>query len=100
MQKYTKKVKFESPEDYDGYLRENMDKYYFRKVDRWIYDLAMIVSDPEWEYAIQCWNGLGGMLKVDPVQATTEGYEDENEGMMSLLQLDEEERWGLFLHSS
>ncbi len=61
---------FESPEDYDDYLRENMDKYYFRQVDRWIYDLAMIVSDPEWEYAIQCWNGLGGMLKVDPVQAT------------------------------
>ena len=25
----------------------------------------------------------------------TEGYENENEGMMSLLQFDEEERWGL-----
>ena len=61
---------FESSEDYDDYLRENMDKYYFRQVDRWIYDFSMIVSDPEWEYAIQCWNGLGGMLKVDPVQAT------------------------------
>ena len=66
---------FESPEDYDDYLRENMDKDYFRQVDRWIYNLAMIVSDPEWEYAIQCWNGLGGMLKVDPVQATSE-WED------------------------
>ena len=66
---------FESPEDYDDYLRENMDKYYFRQVDKWIYHFSMIVSDPEWEYAIQCWNGLGGMLKVDPVQATSE-WED------------------------
>ena len=74
---------FESSEDYDDYLRENMDKYYFRQVDRWIYDLAMIVSDPEWEYAIRCWNGLGGMLKVDPVQATSKWeaviYEVEKE---------------------
>lgn len=27
--------------------------------------------------------------------AMTEGYENENDGLMSLLQLDEEERWGL-----
>ncbi|MBE6218003.1 MAG: DUF1963 domain-containing protein [Bacteroidales bacterium] len=27
--------------------------------------------------------------------AMTEGYENENEGLMSLLQMDEEERWGL-----
>jgi hypothetical protein len=42
---------FESSEDYDDYLRENMDKYYFRQVDRWIYNFAMIVSDPEWDSA-------------------------------------------------
>ena len=66
---------FESSEDYDDYLRENMDKYYFREVDRWIYNFSMIVSDPEWEYAIQCWNGLGGMLKVDPIQATSKWEE-------------------------
>jgi hypothetical protein len=28
-----------------------MDKYYFRQVDRWIYNFAMIVSDPEWDSA-------------------------------------------------
>ena len=39
-------------------------------------------------------------FKLLGMPAMTEGYEDENEGMMSLLQLDEEERWGLFLHSS
>ena len=61
---------YEKPSDYDDYLQENFDKYYFRQVDKWIYKLAMIVSDPQWEHAIQCWNGLGGMLKVDPVQAT------------------------------
>ena len=61
---------FEDPSDYDDYLQEHFDKYYFRQVDKWIYKLAMIVSDPQWEHAIQCWNGLGGMLKVDPVQAT------------------------------
>ena len=66
---------FELPSEYDDYLSEKFDQYYFRQVDRWIYNLAMIVSDPEWEYAIQCWNGLGGMLKVDPVQATSE-WED------------------------
>lgn len=27
---------FESPEDYDDYLRKNMDEYYFRQVDKWI----------------------------------------------------------------
>ena len=74
---------FEYPKDYDDYLRKNMDEYYFRQVDKWIYDFSMIVSDPEWEYAIQCWNGLGGMLKVDPVQATPEWenviYEVEKE---------------------
>ena len=66
---------FESPEDYDDYLRENMDKYYFRQVDSWIYRFAWIADDPSSEIALNCWNGLGGMLKVDPVQATPE-WED------------------------
>ena len=34
-------------------------------------------------------------FKLLGMPAMTEGYENENEGMMSLLQLDEEERWGL-----
>ena len=66
---------FEEAADYDEYLQEHFDKYYFRQVDKWIYKFAMIVSDPKWEHALQCWNGLGGMLKVDPVQATPE-WED------------------------
>lgn len=66
---------FEEASDYDDYLQEHFDKYYFRQVDKWIYKFAMIVSDPKWEHALQCWNGLGGMLKVDPVQATPE-WED------------------------
>jgi hypothetical protein len=66
---------FEEAADYDEYLQEHFDKYYFRQVDKWIYKFAMIVRDPQWEHALQCWNGLGGMLKVDPVQATPE-WED------------------------
>lgn len=66
---------FECADDYDGYLKENFDKNYFRQVDKWIYSLSMIVSDPHWEPALQCWSGLGGMLKVDPVQATPQ-WED------------------------
>ena len=66
---------FEKADDYDDYLQEHFDKDYFRQVDKWIYKFAMIVSDPKWEHALQCWNGLGGMLKVDPVQATPE-WED------------------------
>ena len=34
-------------------------------------------------------------FKLLGVPAMTEGYENENEGLFSLLQLDEEERWGL-----
>ena len=34
-------------------------------------------------------------FKLLGMPAMTEGYENENEGMMSLLQLDEDERWGL-----
>ena len=66
---------FEAADDYDEYLQEHFDKYYFRQVDKWIYNLAMIVLDPKWEHALHCWNSLGGMLKVDPVQATTEWEE-------------------------
>ena len=32
-------------------------------------------------------------FKLLGMPAMTEGYENENEGMVSLLQLDEEERW-------
>ena len=91
---------FESPEDYDDYLSENMDKYYFRQVDRWISNLAIIVSDPEWDYAIQCWNGLGGMLKVDPVQATPEWEKVIHEVEKELdEQLKDEPRGMGFCHS-
>ena len=34
-------------------------------------------------------------FKLLGMPAMTEGYENENEGMMSLLQLDDDERWGL-----
>ena len=34
-------------------------------------------------------------FKLLGMPALTEGYENENEGLFSLLQLDEEERWGL-----
>ena len=34
-------------------------------------------------------------FKLLGMPAMTEGYENENEGLMSLLQLDEKERWGL-----
>lgn len=61
---------FESISDYDDYLNENFDKYYFRTIDRWIYDFAWIVNDPDGNIALSCWNKLGGMLKVDPVQAS------------------------------
>ena len=66
---------FEDSSDYDEYLREHFDRYYFRQVDKWIYSFAMIISDPHWEHALRCWDGLGGMLKVDPVQATPEWEE-------------------------
>lgn len=74
---------FECASDYDDYLKENFDKYYFRQVDKWIYALGWIVSYPDSEVALNCWNRLGGMLKTDPVQATPEWenviYEVEKE---------------------
>ncbi|MBE6231741.1 MAG: hypothetical protein IJN02_03940 [Bacteroidales bacterium] len=66
---------FESASDYDDYLKENLDRYYFRKVDSWIYKFAWITDDPKRKIALDCWDSLGGMLKVDPVQATPE-WED------------------------
>ena len=74
---------FESPSDFDDFLKENFDKYYFRKVDSRIYAFAWIADDPKSNIALDCWNRLGGMLKVDPVQATPEWenviYEVEKE---------------------
>ena len=76
-------VDFPYASDYDDFLNENFDKYYFREVDRWIYKLAWIVDIPQSKIALDSWNGLGGMLKVDPVQATPEWeqviYEVEQE---------------------
>ena len=76
-------VDFPYASDYDDFLNENFDKYYFREVDRWIYKLAWIVDNPQSKIALDSWNGLGGMLKVDPVQATPEWeqviYEVEQE---------------------
>ena len=70
---------FEAPSDFDDFLKENFDKYYFRKVDSRIYKFAWIAD----KIALDCWDGLGGMLKVDPVQATPEWenviYEVEKE---------------------
>ena len=63
---------FEHPSDFDDDLNANFDKYYFRKVDNWIYNFAWIVDNPSGKIALDCWNGLGGTLKVDPVQATPE----------------------------
>ena len=74
---------FEAMADFDEYLNKNFDKYYFRKVDSWIYKFAWIVDDPKGKIGLDCWDGLGGMLKVDPVQATPEWekviYEVERE---------------------
>ena len=61
--------------DFDDFLNEHFDKYYFRKVDSWIYNFAWIVDNPKSNTALDCWNGLGGMLKVDPIQATPEWEE-------------------------
>lgn len=68
-------VDYGCSDDYDDFLNEKFDKYYFRQVDRWIYKFAWITDNPKSSIALDCWNGLGGMLKVDPVQATPE-WED------------------------
>ena len=66
---------YDYPSDFDDYLKENFDRYFFRTVDRWIYSLAWIAADPDSKIALDCWDRMGGMLKVDPVQATRE-WED------------------------
>ena len=66
---------FELVSDFDEYLQENFDKYYFRQIDRWIYHFAWISNNPTSEVALNSWKLLGGMLKVDPVQATQQ-WED------------------------
>lgn len=68
-------VDFSNASDYDEELKKEFDKEFFRDVDKWIYNLALIISNPKWEHAINCWNRLGGILKADPVQATAE-WED------------------------
>lgn len=68
-------IDFGLDEDYDEELKKVFDKQYFRTVDSWIYKFAWIVDNPTREYAIECWNGLGKMLKSDPVQATPEWEE-------------------------
>ena len=52
-----------------------MDKYYFRTVDSYIEKLSWIVGDKMGKYGLDCWNSLGGSLKVDPIQASAE-WED------------------------
>ena len=68
-------VDFSDASDYDEELKKEFDKEFFRDVDKWIYNLALIISNPKWEHAINCWNRLDGILKTDPVQATAE-WED------------------------
>ena len=77
-------VDFSYVEDRDDeYIQKNFDKYYFRQADRWIYKFAWIIDNPAGKIALDCWDSLGGMLKVDPVQATPEWekviYEVEKE---------------------
>ena len=62
-------------EDFDEELRSNYDRYYFREVDQLIYRYAWIMDNPKSALALDCWDWLGGMLKVDPVQALPEWEE-------------------------
>lgn len=61
--------------DYNDELRRDMDKYYFRTVDGYIEKLSWIVRGKMGDYGLNCWNSLGGTLKVDPIQASEE-WED------------------------
>lgn len=57
--------------DYNDELERDMDKYYFRTVDEYIYKLAWIVKEKDLSgYALEQWNSLGRHLKVDPIQAS------------------------------
>ena len=66
---------FSINEDYDDDIKKHYDRYYFREVDRLIYRFAWIVDNPLSKLAKECWDELGGMLKVDPIQAMPE-WED------------------------
>ncbi|MBR4160678.1 MAG: hypothetical protein IKT87_03250 [Bacteroidaceae bacterium] len=66
---------FMIPKDFDEDLRSNYDRYFFREVDQLIYRYAWIMDNPKSELAKDCWDRLGGMLKVDPVQALPEWEE-------------------------
>jgi hypothetical protein len=61
--------------DFDESLKSNYDRYYFREVDQLIYRFAWIMDNPKSALAQECWDKLGGMLKVDPIQALPE-WED------------------------
>lgn len=61
--------------DYNKELEEDMDKYYFRTVDGYIYKLAWIVDGELSGHALDTWNSLSRHLKTDPVQAS-EKWED------------------------
>lgn len=61
--------------DFDENLRSNYDRYYFREVDQLIYKYAWIIDNPKSGLAQECWDDLGGMLKVDFVQAMPEWEE-------------------------
>ena len=62
--------------DYNPELERDMDKYYFRTVDEYIYKLAWIVDKKELSgYALEQWDSLSRHLKVDSIQAS-EKWED------------------------
>ena len=61
--------------DFDENLKSNYDRYYFREVDQLIYKYSWIIDNPQSKLAQECWDSLGGMLKVDPVQAMPEWEE-------------------------
>lgn len=56
--------------DYNPELDRDMDKYYFRTVDSYIYKLAWIVGGELSGHVLDEWNSLSRHLKVDPVQAS------------------------------
>ena len=58
--------------DFDESLKSNYDRNYFREVDQLIYRFAWIMDNPKSALAQECWDKLGGMLKVDPIQALPE----------------------------
>ena len=63
---------WEMKSDYNPELERDMDKYYFRTVDEYIYKLAWIVDGKLSGHALDEWNYLSRHLKVDPIQASEE----------------------------